>query len=70
MAFPGYAFGRLRDAIAVSDDETSLAAAIDELEEHGFDRAEISLLAGEDAGEKTLGQSLRRVEEAEAAADA
>lgn len=55
----------VREAVAVFDSETSLEAAIDELESHGFDRAEISLLAGESTVEQKLGHRYRRVEEVE-----
>jgi len=48
---PGYA----REAVAVFRDVAELEAVIDELEESGFDRAEISLLANERAVEEKLG---------------
>jgi hypothetical protein len=54
-----------REAVAVFSSEQTLEAAIDDLERHGFDRAEISLLAGEGTVEKKLRHRYRRVEQAE-----
>lgn len=65
MPKPTYLFGRLREAVAVFDDEDTLTAAIEELESHGFDRSEISLIAGEQTLERTLGYRLRSVAQAE-----
>jgi hypothetical protein len=55
----------VREAVAVFDTEQQLEAAVDEIESHGFDRAEISLLAGEDTVEAKLGHRYRRITEAE-----
>jgi len=55
----------IREAVGVFDDLASLEAAIDELLSHGFDRAEISLMAGEEAVEEKLGHMYRKVEEVE-----
>ncbi len=54
----------LREVVAVFPDERSLDAAIDDLEEHGFDRAEISLMASEQAVTQKLGDRYRRIEDA------
>ena len=55
----------VREAVAVFHSETDLEEAIDDLESHGFDRAEISLLAGEDTVEAKLGHRYTRVDEVE-----
>lgn len=52
----------ITEAVGVFDDLASLEAGIDELLSHGFDRAEISLVAGQDAVEEKLGHLYRRVE--------
>lgn len=54
-----------REAVAVFDSEEALEEAIDDLERHGFDRAEISLMAGESTVEEKLGHHYRRVEDVE-----
>ena len=54
-----------REAVAVFHSETALEEAIDDLERHGFDRAEISLLAGEGTVEAKLGHRYNRVAEVE-----
>lgn len=54
----------LREVVAVFPDEQSLDAAVDDLEEHGFDRAEISLMASERAVQDKLGERYQRVEDA------
>lgn len=53
------------EAVGVFDDADSLQAAIDELLTSGFDRAEISLLAGEHAVEQKLGHVYQKVTELE-----
>mgnify|MGYP001818396261 CR=1 FL=1 len=55
----------IREAVAVFDDEATLEAAIDDLLSTGFDRAEISLLAGADTVEQALGHRFRKVAEVE-----
>ncbi len=55
----------VREAVAVFDDSTSLLAAIDELESSGFDREDLSLLAGKDAVEEKLGHVFERVADLE-----
>lgn len=55
----------VREAVAVFPDEASLQEAIDDLLSHGFDRAEIGLLASERAVEEQLGHRYERVEELE-----
>lgn len=54
----------VREAVAVFHDEQAMDAAIDELEKHGFDRAEISLMASEEAVQTKLGDRYQRVEDA------
>ena len=51
------------EAVAVFHDEAGLWAAIDDLEEHGIDRAAISLMASEKAIEAKLGHAYERVED-------
>lgn len=45
----------LREAVAVFDSATALEQAIDTLLSHGFDRADLSLLAGESTVARELG---------------
>ncbi|MCC3305894.1 hypothetical protein [Sneathiella sp. HT1-7] len=54
-----------REAVAVFDKVESLQAAIDELESSGFDRADLSLLAGETTVEEKLGHAYTKVAELE-----
>lgn len=62
---PG-ARGRLvREAVAVFHDAEIMETAIDELLSSGFDRAEISLLAGEQVVEERLGHRFDDVRELE-----
>ena len=53
------------EAVGVFHDEASLERAIDDLLAAGFDRAEISLLAGHEAVERELGHRYERVAELE-----
>jgi hypothetical protein len=55
----------IREAVGVFHAPTSLQDAIDELLSSGFDRAELSLLAGEHAVEEKLHHSYRKVAELE-----
>ena len=55
----------VREAVAVFQTEDALQAAIDDLLSHGFDRAEISLLARSDSVERKLGHAYRKVAEVE-----
>lgn len=55
----------VREAVAVFQSEKDMQAAIDELLTHGFNRAEISLLASTKAVEKKLGHMFRSVKELE-----
>lgn len=55
----------VREAVAVFQTEKDMQAAIDDLLTHGFDRAEISLLASTDAVETKLGHRFRSVRELE-----
>lgn len=54
-----------REAVALFEGESDLQAAIDDLLSHGFDRAEISLLASEHAVEQKLGHTYKRVAQLE-----
>lgn len=54
----------VREVVAIVHDEASMDAAIDDLEEHGFDRAEISLMASEHAVEQKLGSRYHRIQDA------
>ena len=47
--------GNVREAVGVFHVAADMEAAIEELEESGFDRAEISLLAGEETVRRKLG---------------
>lgn len=53
------------EAVAVFDDSVTMQAAIDELQSSGFDRAELSLLASEQAVQEKLGHRYEKVEELE-----
>ena len=55
----------IREAVGVFQDWSSLQAAVDELQASGFDRSEISLLAGEQAVEAKLGHVYQKVQELE-----
>lgn len=55
----------MREAVAVFPTEEALQAAIDDLESHGFDRAEISLLASEQAVEEKLSHRYDKVQRLE-----
>lgn len=54
-----------REVVGVFHHWTNLQAAVDELMLHGFDRSEISMLAGEVAVEQKLGHVYKRVSELE-----
>lgn len=56
---------KVREAVGVFHDPDGLQNAIDALLSHGFDRAELSLLAGEAAVERSLGHAWRGVRELE-----
>ena len=56
---------RVREVVGVFRDETALEGTIDDLLEHGFDRAEISLLASDEAVRQKLGHAYRKVAELE-----
>jgi hypothetical protein len=58
------------EAVAVFHDVSWLDAAVEDLRKAGFKRADISLLASEDAVEKKLGHRYERVEELEDAPEA
>ena len=53
------------EAVAVFNDAETLEAAVDELLSHGFNQAEISLMASERAVEGKLGHRYTKVEELE-----
>lgn len=54
-----------REAVAVFQSEHDFQAAIDDLLSHGFDRADISLLAGEHAVEQKLGHRYQKTAQLE-----
>ena len=58
------------EAVGVFDDVDALYAAIDELQMHGFNRSEISMLADERAVEEKLGPAFWRAEQLEDEPDA
>lgn len=71
VAAPDIGGGTLvREAVGVFHAWDNLQAAVDELLSHGFDRAEISLLAGERAIQQKLGHVYTKVSELEDDADA
>ncbi len=55
----------IREAVGVFGDTHTLEQAIDALESTGFDRAEISLLAGEQTVEEKLGRHYRKAQDLE-----
>ena len=54
---------KVREAVGVFHDRESFVNAVDDLMSAGFDRADLSLLAGEQAVEEKLGRDYRRIEE-------
>jgi hypothetical protein len=60
----------VREAVAVFEDVSELDAAVEELRKAGFARADISLLATEDAVQRKLGHRYEQVEELEDEPDA
>lgn len=58
----------VREAVGVFDNAATLEAAVDALQTSGFDRAELSLLAGEDAVQEKLGHRYKKVRDLEDAA--
>ena len=56
---------KVREAVAVFDDVSSLESAVDDLRAAGFAKDQISLLAGHETVEQTLGHMYQRVEELE-----
>lgn len=55
----------VREAVGIFDSEAEMQAAIDDLLSHGFDRAEISVLAPVTAVEEKLGHRFQSVAEIE-----
>lgn len=55
----------VREAVGVFDNAERLQEAIDELQSSGFDRAELSLLASEEAVEEKLGHAYEKVAQLE-----
>ncbi|MEH6700069.1 hypothetical protein [Parasphingorhabdus sp.] len=55
----------VREAVGIFDSEAGLQAAIDDLLSHGFDRAEISVLAPVTAVEEKLGHRFKSVADLE-----
>jgi len=56
---------RVREAVGVFPDETSLRSAVDELLISGFDRSYLSLLAGHHTVEEKLGHMYEKIAEVE-----
>ena len=56
---------KVREAVGIFDDPETLAAVIDALMIAGFDRADLSILAGVDTVEKKLRRHFSRIEELE-----
>ncbi len=56
---------QVREAVGVFDSAETMQEAIDDLLSAGFDRAELSLLASEDAVEAELGHRYEKVEQVE-----
>ncbi|NRD90123.1 hypothetical protein C8024_12625 [Sphingopyxis sp. BSNA05] len=65
MSMGGSGASQIREAVGIFDSEEHLQAAIDDLLTHGFDRAEISVLAPVSAVEEKLGHRLRSVADIE-----
>jgi len=61
---------KIREAVAVFKSESDLQAAIDDLLVHGFDRAELSLLASSETVDEKLGHHYTKVSDLEDDADA
>ena len=59
----------IREAVGVFSDGETLETTIEDLESSGFDRAKISILAGEDAVKKKLGHVYKKVDDLEDAPD-
>ncbi|MCC2663290.1 MAG: hypothetical protein K0S35_1212, partial [Geminicoccaceae bacterium] len=55
----------VREAVGVFHDRDSLEDAVEDLLSAGFDRSELSLLAGEQAVEQKLGHAYQKVQELE-----
>jgi len=55
----------VREAVGIFDSEEQMQTAIDDLLSHGFDRAEISVLASVTAVEEKLGHRFKSVTEIE-----
>jgi len=51
----------VREAVGVFDNPETLQEAIDDLMSHGFDRAELSLLAGEETIDEKLGNKYQKI---------
>lgn len=56
---------QLFEAVGLFDSLSDFEAAVDDLEEHGFDRAMISVMAGMDTVEEKLGHVVQRVTDEE-----
>lgn len=55
----------IREAVGVFHDRDSFLSAVDDLMSAGFDRAELSLLAGEQAVQEKLGHAYQKVQDLE-----
>ena len=62
---PGQSEKTRTEVVGVFDDPDTLQAAIDDLLSAGFDRAELSLLASEEAVEQKLGHAYKKAAEVE-----
>lgn len=65
MTNPDQTSVMVHEAVGVFDNAENLQQAVDRLQEQGFDRAEISVLASEVAIKEKLGHIYQRIEEAE-----
>jgi hypothetical protein len=66
---PASADATVREAVGIFHQWSSFQAAVDELMSSGFDRADLSLLAGERAVEEKLGHVYEKVSELEDSAE-
>jgi len=61
----GTATYKIREMVALFDDSNTLERAIETLQESGFNRADISLLATEETVDKKLGHHFKSIGELE-----
>lgn len=65
MRNPKNTIETVHEAVGVFNDADHLQAALDDLQEHGFMRQELSILADDKAVKEKLGRIYKRVEDAE-----